>query len=163
MQTNKATVPGDVPVKLIKFFAAYLAEPLADIINTSIKRGEYPNIYKFEVSTPVPKVYPPQKISQLRNISGLLTFDKVMEKLLSDMENKMDKDQFGNQKGFSINHYLIKMIHRILTVFDNNSRREAFAVIANMIDWNSAFPRQCPTLGSNHLLSVVSGHLWSQF
>ena len=44
-------------------------------------------------------------------------------------------------------HYLIKMIHRILTVLDNNSRRETFAVIANLIDWNSAFPRQCPKLG----------------
>ena len=39
------------------------------------------------------------------------------------------------------------MIHRILTVLDNNSRRETFAVIANLIDWNNAFPRQCPKLG----------------
>ena len=30
---------------------------------------------------------------------------------------------------------------------DYNSRRETFAVVANLIDWNSAFPRQCPTLG----------------
>ena len=39
------------------------------------------------------------------------------------------------------------MIHRILTVLDNNSRREIFAVVASFIDWNNAFPRQCPTLG----------------
>ena len=39
------------------------------------------------------------------------------------------------------------MIHRILTALDNNSRRETFAVVANLIDWNSAFPRQCPKLG----------------
>jgi len=32
-------------------------------------------------------------------------------------------------------------------VLDNNSRREIFAVVANMIDWNNAFPRQCPKLG----------------
>ena len=83
LPTNKATVPGDFPAKLIKLFAAYLTEPLTDIINTSVRRGEYPKIYKFEVSTPVPKVNPPQSISQLRNISGLLTFDKVMETLLS--------------------------------------------------------------------------------
>ena len=41
LQINKATVQGDFPAKLIKLFAAYLAEPLTDIINTSIKRGEY--------------------------------------------------------------------------------------------------------------------------
>jgi hypothetical protein len=39
------------------------------------------------------------------------------------------------------------MIHRILTVLDNNSRKDIFAVVANMIDWNNAFPRQCPKLG----------------
>ena len=83
LQTNKATVPGDFPAKLIKLFAAYLAEPLTDIINASVKRGEYPKIYKFEVVTPVPKVHPTQSISQLRSISGLLTFDKVMETLMS--------------------------------------------------------------------------------
>ena len=152
LDTNKATVPGDFPATLIKQFAAYLAEPFADIINTSIQRGEYPNLYKFEVSTPVPKIYPTLNTSQLRNISGLLNFDKIYEKLIaqlmiSDMEDKMDPAQYGNQKGISIQHYLIKMLHRILTVLDNNSKGEIFAVVANLIDWNNAFPRQCPKLG----------------
>ena len=137
LQTNKATVPGDFPAKLCKHFAAYLADPLTDVINTSIMRGEYPNIYKFEISTPVPKKYPPTSTALLRNISGLLTFDKIMEKLISDlmisdMESKLDPSQYGNQKGISIQHYLIKMLHRILTVLDNNSRRETFAVVANL-------------------------------
>ena len=150
--TNKSTVPGDFPAKLIKHFAAYLAEPLTHIFNTSIKRGEYPEIYKFEICTPVPKVISPQDVTQLRNISGLLNFDKIFEKLLAqvmiaDMQAKMDPSQYGNNKGISIQHYLINMIHRILTVLDNNSRGEQFAVIANLIDWNNAFPRQCPTLG----------------
>ena len=60
VNTNKATVPGDFPARLIKKFAAYLAEPLSDIFNTSMKRGEYPRIYKFEICTPVPKSYPPR-------------------------------------------------------------------------------------------------------
>ena len=42
LKTNKATVPGDFPVKLVKMFAAYLAEPLTD---TSVRRCEYPQIY----------------------------------------------------------------------------------------------------------------------
>ena len=149
---NKATVPGDFPAKLTKQFAAYIAEPLTAVINSGIRRGKYPQIYKFEVSTPVPKSYPPQNTSQVRNISGLLTFDKIMEKLvsdliISDMRLKLDPSQYGNQKGISIQHYLINMIHRILTALDNNSRRDIFAVVANLIDWNNAFPRQCPKLG----------------
>ena len=152
LNPNKSTVTGDISAKLIKQFAAYLAEPLCDILYTSVRRGEYPKIYKFEISTPVPKVYPTEKTSQLRNISGLFNFDKILEKLIaelmiSDMADKMDPSQYGNQKGISIQHYLIKMIHRILTVLDKNSRRQTFAVIANLIDWNNAFPRQCPKLG----------------
>ena len=131
---------------------AYLAEPFTDIVNTSLMRGEYPQVYKYEICTPVPKVLPPQKIDQMRNISGLLNFDKVMEKMIaeviiSDMKSKTDPAQFGNEKGTSIQHYLIKLVHRILTSLDNNSKGETFAVIANLIDWNSAFPRQCPKLG----------------
>ena len=63
------------------------------------------------------------------------------------MEDKMDPSQYGNQKGLSIQHYLIRMIHRILGSLDNNSKGDTFAVIANLIDWNNAFPRQCPKLG----------------
>ena len=59
----------------------------------------------------------------------------------------MDPKQYGNRKGKSINHYLIQMIHRIHSALDNNSKRETFAVIASLIDWSEAFPRQCPKLG----------------
>ena len=85
LDVNNSTVPGDVPAKLIKRFAAYLAEPLTDVLNTSLRRGEYPNIYKFEVCTPVPKVHPTQTTSQLRNISGLLNFDSVYDKLIAQL------------------------------------------------------------------------------
>ena len=152
VKTNKTTVPGDLPAKLIKKIAVYLAEPLTDIVNSGIKRGEYPAIYKNEICTPVPKVHPPEKVSQMRNISGLFTSDKIMEKLitqimLTHMKPKLDPSQYGNEKGTSIEHYLIKLIHRILTALDNNSKRDIFAVVASLIDWSSAFPRQCPKLG----------------
>ena len=55
IKTNKATVPGDFPARLIKQFAAYLADPLTDVLNTSVKRGEYPQIYKYEICTPCTK------------------------------------------------------------------------------------------------------------
>ena len=104
MDANKATVQGDVPAKLIKQFSAYLAESLRDIYNAGLHRGEYSELYKFEVCTPVPKVHPPQTTAQLRNISGLLNFDKIYEALIaqliiSDMEAQLDPAQFGNQKG----------------------------------------------------------------
>ena len=63
------------------------------------------------------------------------------------MKNHIDVAQFGNQKETSIQHYLVKMIDTIHSALDNNSRRKIFAVVENMIDWSSAFVRQCPKLG----------------
>ena len=152
MKANKSSRVGDVPAKLLKLFAAYLAEPLASIINCSIRYGDYPDIWKDEIATPIPKAYPTTSIGDLRNISGLLNCDKITETLISelimcDIEKSLDSAQYGNRKGRSINHYLIKMIHRILSSLDNNSKKETFAVVANLIDWSKAFPRQCPKLG----------------
>ena len=63
------------------------------------------------------------------------------------MKDEADSAQFGNEKETSIQHYLIKILHIIQAALVNNSRRQIFAVIANMIDWNTAFLRQCPKLG----------------
>ena len=67
--------------------------------------------------------------------------------MVSDMKEKMDKSQYGNCKGVSVQHYLMNMIHTILLKLATNSKGDTFAVIAGFIDWKQAFPRQCPTLG----------------
>ena len=100
----------------------------------------------------MPKSYPPKSPDELRNISRLLTFNKVAEKMIaelmiSDIKEKLYPSQYANQKGVSLQHYLIKMIHVILSDTDNSQKGEANAVIASLIDWKEAFPRQCPKLG----------------
>ena len=94
-------------------------------IYSNIFRRIYPVIWKEEIATPIPKITPILEITDLRNTSGLLNCGRIMETLIaeliiSDMEAVLDPSQFGNRKGRSINHYLIKMINRILTVLDNN-------------------------------------------
>ena len=118
----------------------------------SIQLGEWSKLYKCENVTPVPKVYPPKSPEELRNISGLLTFNKIAEQMIaeliiSDMSAKLDPAQYANQKGISLQHYLIKMIDQILSDTDNNSKGEINAVLATLYDWKEAFPRQCPKLG----------------
>ena len=75
-------------------------------------------MFKIEYVTPVPKVFPPRKLKNLRSISGLMTLDKQFEKLieeimLSDMKHQIDPCQYGNQYGLSMQHYLIKMINKL--------------------------------------------------
>ena len=71
----------------------------------------------------MPKTHPTEKLSQRRNIGGLLNFDKIFEKMIaqlmvSDMEANIDIKQFGNQKGIGIQHYLVQLLQRILTELD---------------------------------------------
>ena len=152
VKTNKSVPPGDIPSKLVKIFAAQISVPLCDVINTSIRLGKWSKIYKHESVTPVPKSFPPKSPEELRNISGLLTFNKVAEKMvaelmISDIMENLDPSQYANQEGVSLQHYLIKMIDKVLTDTDNNAQGEVNAVIATLIDWKEAFPRQCPKLG----------------
>ena len=105
-----------------------------------------------ETVTPVPKIYPPGKLEDLRKISGLPNCSKVADRIigefvLKDMEPTRDPSQYGNEKQISAQHYLIKMLNRILTAVDQNSRKEAFAVLVTMVDWSQAFDRQSHKLG----------------
>ena len=152
IKTNACTVKDDIPSRIIKEFAVELSTPLADVINCSVKNGEFADIWKIETVTPVPKVYPPKTVAELRKISGLKNFSKITEKIigdwmLADMKENRDKSQYGNEKGVSVNHHLIKMIDEILRNLDQNSKYEKFAVFCTMIDWKQAFDRQCPRLG----------------
>ena len=63
------------------------------------------------------------------------------------MSRNRDHSQYGNEKGISVNHYLLKMINEILSSLDGNNASEKFAVFCTMVDWKQAFDRQCPTLG----------------
>ena len=71
-------------MKLINEFAMELSFPLANIINRMISAGEYPNIWKIEIVTPVPKIHPPQSVKDLRKIAGTKNFSKITEKLLAE-------------------------------------------------------------------------------
>ena len=152
IDTNKSNVNGDIPAKLLKLFSKQLASPIKDCLNRAIKQGRWPDIFKMEIVTPIPKQIPPQDINHLRNISGLLNLDKIGEKLISkliisDMKGKLDPSQYANQEGLSIQHYLVKFIDRILQALDKKSNSETCAVLATLVDWQQAFPRQCPKLG----------------
>ena len=157
MKNNTATISGDIPIRVVKMFGYELSYPLSDIYKRSCKFGEYPDIWKLETVTPAPKKYPPQSPKELRKISGTYNFSKIYEKFLAevlveDMTPTSDPSQYGNEKGISTQHYLIKMIDRVLKCLDKNNSKEAYAVVAQLIDWNQAFDRQCPKLGINSFI-----------
>ena len=69
LEKKKAVPPGDIPTKILKHFAKEIATPVTNVINSAIKQGVWPSMIKTEFITPVPKVYPPKKLKNLRSIS----------------------------------------------------------------------------------------------
>ena len=146
MKSKISTVFGDLPWKLIKMFPTNFSAPLSDIFNTAVVNGQYPDIWKLEIVTPVPKVNPPQDETQLRKIACTKNFSKIFEKILSeflikDMAPAMDRSHYGNEEGISVQHCLIKMLDTIQTKLDINNQKEAYAAILTMVDYSQAFDR----------------------
>ena len=155
METKPSTVPGDIPAQILKHPAKQVSVPLTSIINACIVNGEWPDIWKEEAVTPICKVHPPLEMRDLRNVSGLKNLNKVTEKILAelmlaDMKDNLDESKYGNTKGVSIQHYLVKFIDKVLVSLDSNSKGEIFAALATMIDWKEAFNRQDPKLVEDH-------------
>ena len=63
------------------------------------------------------------------------------------MVKKIYPSQFGNLKRTSIQHYLISLIHRLMSSLDNNSKGDIFAGCVTLFDYQQAFSRQCHKLG----------------
>ena len=152
MKRKSSTVFGDIPWRVILEYAVEFSFPLSNIYNSGTLEGVWPKLWKFEYVTPVPKVFPPTEIDHLRKISGTKNLSKIYEALLSDsivgdLSPNMNPSQFGNEKGLSIQHYLVKMVNKILTILDSNNESEKYAVLAQLIDWSKAFDRQDSKLG----------------
>ena len=85
MDINKSNVKGDISVKLLKIFAIYFAKPVTNVLETTLKQGRWPDIYKLEIVAPVQKQFSPKNIDELRNISGLLNLDTIAERLIAEL------------------------------------------------------------------------------
>ena len=77
---------------------------------------------------------------------------RMMQELEEDIKDKLDKDQYGNEKGLSTTHYLVNMVHKILMAVDTNNSKEKYAVIAQLVDWSKAFDRQDPKIGMDSFI-----------
>ena len=116
---TKSAVPGELPARLRQEFNVELAGPAAILFNNIAKTGIWPESWKKEYGTVLKKVPSPEDESQLRIISLTYQLSTLMERFVIDwlllyIEDQLDRDQFGGQKGHSIAHYLIEISNFIL-------------------------------------------------
>ena len=138
-----SSVPGDLPVKLLKEFLPEVVKPITLIYNRITNSGMYPRQWTVEYQISIPKVTPPSSVDDLRNIASTAFFSKqyeafIGEWLLPYIEPFLDPGQCGGLKGSSITHYLVKLLHFVHSFLD---KREPYAVLLALVDLEKAFNR----------------------
>merc|ERR1712240_498695 len=137
---KKSIGPIDFPRRILEEFTVELAFPFSDIINCSLKTGIFPDAFKISEIIPLPKENPPKALKDLRPISKTPIGGKILEKMIiSELENDIkpkfsDPTQFGNTKGSSTTHYLIKLTYK---AYKSNDIGHATTAIT--IDYSKAF------------------------
>ena len=140
-------VPGDLPKKLVQYCAETLAFPASIIYNQITTKADFPTQWKIEHQLAIPKSSPPENEDDLRNIAKTPFLSKVYESfvggwLLPIIKPFLDPGQCG-LKGFSITHYLIKLLQFVHSTLD---LKKPHAVLAACVDLSKAFNRVDHTL-----------------
>ena len=137
------TVPGDIPASILKEFLPEFSTPITAILKHSVETHTWPETYKKEYHIPLKKIPVPQTEDDVRGIGLTNWVSKQLERLVLDwiwpyIQPHLDPDQMGGRPGCSIEHYIVKMIHFILSSMDGN--RDA-AVLAVPVDYSKAYNR----------------------
>ena len=135
----KSLGPGDFPQRILIEFALEFSAPFCNIINCAVQSNCFPDAYKKAEITPIPKIKQPLSLSDLRPISKTPIGGKMIERVIDtdldeDIYGKISKSQYGNCKGSSTTHYLIKLTHQ---AFKSTDRGHATTAIT--IDYSKAF------------------------
>jgi hypothetical protein len=140
LKVTKSAGSDNLTPRLLKETALELAEPLAHIIALSFETYTVPHKWKFAKVVPIPKRRNP-KIEDLRPISMLPIFSKIMEKIALHSIKKAliemyGPSQFGFRPHYSTTHAHIS-IHDSVSKALNDKQNKGAVIIS--FDMQKAF------------------------
>lgn len=131
-----------------------IGDIVIDIINESLKKGIFPNVWKISTVVPIPKVDKSVKCTDFRPINMLLTVEKLLEtvvkeQLVNYIESNMIliETQSGYRKRFSCETAINLVITKWKKFNDDNND-----IICVFLDLKRAFE----TLDRQRLISKLS-------
>lgn len=140
VKTNAMGADG-INIKMILLSCPYIVPFLTHIINCCIERKYFPDSWKLAYIIPIPKVKIPSDYKDLRPISILPIFSKLLEKILNlQIQNHLERNNIlpDIQSGFRPNHgcgtALLKVVDDVLSARDTN---KSTALI--LLDYSKAF------------------------
>ncbi|KAL0810711.1 hypothetical protein ABMA28_010035 [Loxostege sticticalis] len=141
LNPNKAPGMDNIKISLLKIISNEISGAIANLINTSVSRGLYPDELKIGCVRPVHKKGPKNDYMNYRPITLLSSIDKVVEKYLSEeihsyykKQEIITKNQYGFQSGKSATELLSKFTDEI-----NTHLNERKHVLVLFIDFSRAF------------------------
>ena len=119
IKPNTSSYPGELPAKLLREYAAFIALPLSSIINKCFACGYFLSQWKKSYIRIIPKKRAPGACDDLRPISLTPCLAKVTEAfilkfLLKQIHGRIDKFQYGGLLKCSTTIYLVRMFDCVL-------------------------------------------------
>lgn len=151
---NKSAGPDRIPIRVLKHCRAVLSRPLANIFNSALRTGVFPERWKHAFVTPVIKKGSRYKVRNYRPISLLSVVSKVFEKLIhKTLYNHVSKHIVVEQHGFTSRRSTVTNLVEFTNDLANNinSKQQTDAVYT---DFTKAFDSVNHTL----LLHKISGY-----
>ena len=149
----KSYISIDIPPEVLSLCHAQLVTALAPIYNIILNSEWWPQIWKAEEVTIIPKNSRPESIDQTRNISCTSIFSKLAEEfLMGDLKSevKLSDSQFGGRKGCGTEHLLAELSTEIMAALDDNRA----CVTLMSLDYSKAFNR----MSHGHCLRNLKKH-----
>ena len=143
MKLGKAPGPDNIQSWMLRDLAPYISRPVTAIFNASLRDGYVPETWKEAYVTPLPKKRPPKEIAKdIRPISLTSLLAKQLEKcvikrLRTTTDGLVGENQYGNSKGLSTTHLLVKLLDTWLKALDKPNT----AVRVVFLDYTKAFDR----------------------
>ena len=131
----------DISSFFVKIAIEHITDPIANIINASLKHRKFPENWKKAIVKPIPKIPNATLPTDFRPISLLTIFSKICEKAVTyqiikflEENNKRDKNQSAYRKNHSTTTALLNISDDIYDAIDDSE-----LTILVLLDYSKAF------------------------
>ena len=126
MKTKNAHGYDEISFKILKWSAPFISSPLTYTCNKSLELGIFPCRLKYSTVKPILKTGDKLNIPNYRPISLLISFFKIVEKIIYTriythvVQNQiLVKEQYANRSNLSTDNASYTLTHEILSAMNN--------------------------------------------
>ena len=140
MKKPRSGVLGDLDRRVVNALSDLIAIPLHKVFSAVFKSCQWPDQWKNETVTIIPKNSAHVSLSETRNIACTPLFSKLLESFLLERirtQVPLGRVQFGVIKGMGVDHFLVETWDEILRACNKGGK----AINLMSVDFPKAFNR----------------------